>query len=147
MGKPMREGCCLALIVTAWLICVAGCATSRGGVGHARLTASTAPLVADIPVPVGFEIVDEASEDWSEGTMRYLRHRFRGVADKYAVRRFYGEQMPLVRWSLLSDSQVHGRITLRFERENETCNVAIEDDSAGFARRVIVEIVIVPRAR
>lgn len=124
---------------------ITGCAAPRHRATGMKLTASTTPVVEDIPVPERFELVDQASEDWSDGTMRYLRHRYHGAAGIGAVRRFFQEQMPLVRWTPISDSQVYGRITMRFERAHEACTVTIEDDSAILSRRTIVDVIIVPR--
>ena len=98
-------------------------------------------------MPTGFRLVDQASEDFSSGPVRYVRHRYLGRADKYAVREFYRKQMPLVRWTAISDSNVNGRITMRFQRQDESCTVTIEDETSGFARRVAVQVMIAPSAR
>ena len=79
--------------------CVAaGCNQTRSGGHEVRLIASSRPYEPDVPIPVGFRLVDEASEDRSTGVSRlYLRHLYHGKADKHAVRGFYREQMPLAR--------------------------------------------------
>ncbi len=130
---------------------VGGCAAPNGMRGSDTLRPSADPYEADIPVPAGFHLVDRASEDWSSGSIRYLRHRYRGRADKYIVRKFYRRQMPLVRWTPISDHNVQGRIIMRFQRSAESCTITIEDRAAGFAfvraaaRRVVtVEAVIAP---
>ncbi len=98
-------------------------------------------------MPVGFRLVDRSSEDWSLARqlagrcVRYVRHRYVGVADKTAVRRFYREQMPLVKWTAISEGNVHGRITwqatllVRFKRGSESCTITIEDQPAAISRR------------
>ncbi len=105
------------------------------------------PYEPDIPLPKGFGLADQSSEDWSSGPLRYVRHRYVGRADKYAVRDFYREQMVLVRWTPISDSNVRGRYTLRFERENESCIITIEGEEGFASRRVIVEALIAPADR
>lgn len=90
-------------------------------------------------------MVDQSSEDWAAGRrIRYLRHRYRGRADKYNVREFYREQMPLVRWTAISDGNVNGRITMRFERAAESCTITIEDETPRVFRRVAVEVIVAP---
>ncbi len=129
------------------LSAVVGCAGPRLAARNDALTPSAHPYEPDIPVPVGFRLADRAIEDWSSGQVRYVRHRYLGRADKYAVRKFYREQMPLVRWTVISDGNVHGLITMRFQRGAESCTVTIEDEAAGLTRRVAVEVLIAPSAR
>ena len=124
-----------------------GCAGPGAAARNGLLASSMHPYEPDIPVPVGFRLVDQASEDWSTGQLRYVRHRYVGRADKYAVRKFYLEQMPLVRWAAISDGNVHGHVTMRFQRGAESCTVTIEDEAAGLGRRVAVEVLISPAAR
>ena len=73
-----------------------------------------------------------------------MRHRYRGRADKCAVRGFYREQMPLVRWVPISDGNVHGRITMRFQRGTESCTITIEEERRGLSRYAAVEVLVVP---
>lgn len=144
MRRPRPLGAALAV----GLLSAAGGCAGPGMLGpDASLVPSSRPYEQDIPVPVGFRIVDQSSEDWSNGQVRYVRHRYRGRADTYAVRRFYREQMPLVRWTAISDGTVSGRITMRFQREAESCTVIIEDILSGLARRVEAEVLIAPSAR
>jgi len=124
---------------------VAGGCTTPPDVGESvKLLPAASPYDPGIPVPVGFRLVNESSEDWSSGSTRYLRHRYRGRADKWAVRTFYREQMPLVRWTPISDGNVQGRITMRFQREQETCTIIIEAGRRGVWRHAVVEVLISP---
>ena len=134
-------------VVPAALLLVMGCTGPRAGSGTEPLTASPRPYESDIPLPTGFRLVDRSSEDWSGGRLRYLRHRYVGRADKYAVRRFYREQMPLVRWTPKGDGNVNGHVTLWFSRDAESCSITIEDDRTSFSRRVAVEVIITPSAQ
>ena len=136
--------------VGAVLVLLGGCAGSAGSgaVGpNGSLSASPRPYETDIPLPAGFTLVDRSSEDWSGGSVRYLRHRYVGRADRQSVRAFYRKQMPLVRWKGISDSQVHGRVAMRFERDDETCTIAIERAGGALGNRVVVEVMITPLKR
>jgi len=105
-----------------------GCVSSGSADQTIRLVPLARPFEKDIPVPVGFRVVDSASEDRSTGTHRlYLRHVYEGDAAKAAVRSFYREQMPLSRWVNTSDGNVNGEYTLRYEKETEVCTVLIRD--------------------
>lgn len=129
----------------AVLICLAaspGCNTSSEG-KELRLIASARPYESDIPLPAGFRIVDEASEDRSTGVSRlYLRHVYRGQADKHAVRNFYREQMPLARWVKASDGNVGGRITMRFEKGHESCTIEIRDVDGGLRDVTEIQVLV-----
>ena len=109
------------------------------------LEACPTPYERDLPLPVGFELAERSSEDFLTGPLRYLRHTYLGRADKRAVRDFYRRQMPLVRWTPLSDSMVAGCYTMRFERGTETCLVTIEGEPGRLAGRVRVQVIIAPR--
>lgn len=136
------------------LVLAGGCVAPSPAGNNGLLAPSPRPYEADLPVPIGFALADQSSEDWSDGSIRYLRHRYVGRADKQSVRAFYRRQMPLVRWTAISDNLVPGRITMRFERADEACTVTIEDEGAVFTAgrpprggRVAVEAVITPQRR
>lgn len=124
-----------------------GCAGVHRSSDVLALKVSAHPLVRDIPVPEGFRLVDQSCEDWASGPIRYIRHRYTGRADKHAVRRFYREQMPLVRWTAISDANLHGRFTMRFERSKEYCTVFIDSPAARKSDQVIVDVIISPANR
>lgn len=106
-----------------------------------RLVPSPRPYEPDVPIPSGFRIVDDATEDRSTGTMRlYLRHVYTGAANKYAVRNFYREQMPLARWSKVSDGNVRGLCTLRYIKGNESCVIEIRDEGQRTRIQVLVSL-------
>jgi hypothetical protein len=109
------------------LYCGMGCAQSPKVNPHARLIAGR-PFEPDVPVPARFNMVEQASEDRSTGTNRlYLRHVYHGQADKFAIRNFYRQEMPLARWTKVSDGNIKGVITMRFEKGDESCTVNITD--------------------
>ena len=140
--RPVRPA-----VVVIWLLLGGGCVGPQATGKNGALLPSRCPYEPDIPLPAGFKLADQSSEDWSSGSIRYLRHRYRGQAGTYAVRTFYREQMPLVRWTAISDSAVHGRVTMRFERADESCMITIEEEPAGLSSRVVVEVKIAPLTR
>ncbi|NOT02827.1 MAG: hypothetical protein HOP29_19685 [Phycisphaerales bacterium] len=132
----------------AWAvpIVVAGC-SSGDPAREARLIAAR-PFEPDIPIPGGFVLVDSASEDRSTGVSRlYVRHLYSGSADKHAVRGFYREQMPLARWSRVSDGNVKGEITMRFEKGAESCTLVITDSDDRFRRKTHVQVIVAREER
>ncbi|MCP4251041.1 MAG: hypothetical protein GY778_28725 [bacterium] len=137
-----------------WIGGLAACLTAAGCSGAAskgreiRLVASARPYELDLPIPVGFKLEDSASEDHSTGVARlYLRHLYVGGADKYAVRNFYREQMPLSRWSKVSDQNIRGVCTLRFEKGSESCTVEIRESGRGLATRTQVQVLVAQEQR
>jgi hypothetical protein len=93
-----------------------------------RLVASQQVYESDVPLPVGFSLLEKVSEYRSTGSARlYLRHTYVGGANKHGVRTFYREQMPSVGWGMVSEGNVKGEYTLRFEKGTESCSVLIRD--------------------
>ena len=129
---------------TALLMVLSGCAGTQETGWKRSLAASPRPYEPDIPLPQGFRLVDQSSEDWAAGPIRFVRHRYSGRADKHAVRRFYIEQMPLVRWTAVSKGSMDGCHTLRFRRQDESCTVTIADGPGRRFGQVRVEVLITP---
>jgi hypothetical protein len=126
----------------------AGCAPAASNKHDVRLIASARPYEPDIPIPNGFKLLDDASEDRSTGVSRlYLRHLYTGRADKYAVRSFYREQMPLARWTMVSAGNVRGVCNLRFEKGDESCDVEIRDAGQGLGRHTEIQVLISQQQR
>lgn len=144
----MQRDRALGIIFAAFLSSpVGGCIAAHGTHTGQPLRPSAHPFAAGIAVPLGFRLVDKSSEDWSNGPIRYLRHRYAGRADKYEVRDFYRDQMPLVKWTLVTDRCAGGRIVMRFQRRAESCIITIEDERLGLVQRVAVEVLIAPLER
>ena len=143
MMKLAAETGSVWVLLSAACVALAGCAQSPSARQEVRLLASSRPYERDIPVPTGFKLVDEASEDRSTGVSRlYLRHLYRGQADKHAVRSFYREQMPLARWGKVSDGNVAGRITLRFEKGNESCTIEIREVAGRMTSHTEIQVLV-----
>lgn len=146
------HGRLIRLFTVLGVCLLVGCAANssdarrgRGFTGWARLVAHPRPVEPDIPLPVGFRLVDRASEDHrSAGFQRlYLRHEYEGKADKHAIRSFYREQMPLARWRLLSDANVKGDFSMRFEKGTESCTIQITDRTTVFSKTASIRVLVV----
>ncbi|MFH0981232.1 MAG: hypothetical protein V2A79_06820 [Planctomycetota bacterium] len=113
-----------------------------------RLIATNRPYEQDVPLPAGFTIVEQAMEDHSTGQARtYLRHLYAGRADKFAVRNFYREQMPLQRWAKVSDGAIKGEFTMRFSKGNEVCEINIRDDGKALLKKTLVQVIVAQEQR
>ena len=136
-------GVALAMVLTG----AAGCSGSRDG-ETARLIPSPKPYESDIPIPEGFKLEERSMEDHATGQARtYLRHAYVGHEDKFAVREFYREQMPLNRWALISDSALKGNFSMRFAKSSESCVVNIEDNGKTIGKKTTIQVMISPEKR
>ncbi len=126
-----------------------GCETADQRKGQvARLIANSRPYERDIPLPAGFAIVEPLMEDYSTGQSRtYLRHTYSGRADKFAVRNFYREQMPLLHWSKTSDGAIKGEFTMRFAKGNEVCEIDITDEPSLLGTKTSVQVRVAQEQR
>jgi len=126
-------------------LCAGACSTAGGRqTGTGALRPAPRPYAADIPLADGFKLVDKSSEDWASASVRYVRHKYVGRAAQGALREFYRAEMPLVRWTALSDSLVQGKRRMRFVRGNEECIVEIADERGLLSGRAAVEVTITP---
>jgi hypothetical protein len=128
----------------AGLLCVAGCGDKQAG-GISRLNPRGVPFLEGVPVPGGFDLVTRFTEDYESGGQRMARHTYQGHADPAAVRTFYREQMPLVGWTRVSDQNVQGTVTIRFEKKTEDCTVEIRP--TGLFNRTTIQVVVKPFSR
>ena len=125
-----------------------GCQNPAGNtVEPRRLVPREQSYFADVPLPVGFTLVDKASEDRMTGKRRlYVRHVYEGRSDTFATHSFYIEQMPLNKWTMLDRGVVNGVFTIHFEKGQEFCTVTISR-APGWNDRVRVEVLITQQER
>lgn len=141
------QGRWIGIVGFMLLVLAVGCTQSGKDVREVRLIAAR-PFESDIPVPAGFALVDSASEDRSTGMGRlYLRHEYRGQADKQAIRNFYREQMPLARWSEMSDGNVKGEIDMRFQKNSESCIIRISEKRGLFSTKAMIQVIVAREER
>jgi hypothetical protein len=135
-----RGGLSIAVIAAA-RFATEGCQSPRQVEHSVRLVPAARPYEPDIPVPVGFRFVEEASEDRSTGMARlYLRHVYEGKANKFNVRDFYRDQMALARWVKVSDGNVKGEYSMRWEKGDDACNIVIRDRGRS---RLLTEVQVI----
>ncbi len=138
----------IALRFAATALCLApaaGCSQNQPYASTpVRLTPVSNPYFGDIPVPLGFSIVDGLSMDITSGGLRQVRHVYEGSARRVHVRDFYVEQMPIARWRLVNSQFEQGVYTLRYEKERESCEVRI-GESGSLSRKCQIRVLVAPR--
>jgi len=123
-----------------------GAPDAPGAVGPpTELMYMSRPPIADLPVPVGFELVENRSRNLAAAGARFVDHVYSGRADKFAVWRFYKRLMPINRWALVTDKFVQGEIQMDFEKESERCQVTVTD--GGFLQPTVVKMAVMPSGR
>lgn len=128
---------CMALVVGA------GCQqSSKSDAAIARLSPRSVPYLNGVPVPSGFRLVERLTDAYESGGARFARQEYTGSADRSAIREFYKEQMPLLGWREISSHDIKGRLSMRFENQNEECNVTIEP--TGWFNRSTIQVVVKP---
>ncbi len=113
-------------------LCLWGCETSSSSGPVAVTTDQTPlpeplehPMLKGIPVPTGFRIVQDHSQVRHRGSMRDAQCEFQGTLIPSEVARFYEHYMPTAHFKLGPKIYINGEYTLRFESNNEECNVLI----------------------
>ena len=96
------------------------------------LVAQPDPPFDDLPVPVGFKMVESISRSYESGGARFIDHTYQGRAGKFRVEQFCREQMALEDWKIRSAQMVRGALLIRCEKGNETCDVRITDGAGLF---------------
>jgi hypothetical protein len=123
-----------------------GCSKPNRAVeGPIRLSPTPAPYFSDIPIPSGFTRVNERSMDLVSGKIRLVRHVFTGKADLLALRDFYCEQMPVGRWREVNRQFEEGLFTLRFEKDNEGCEIKFHRKDRILRGQTEISVVVMPR--
>lgn len=142
----------LAVRRLAWALCLAsigagGCQAPGGGAGGgtaSMVPAASDPVVADLPRPSRFALVEADCVFWQAGRYRAGKLVYSGPASATAIKRFYEEQMPTAGFDKRELTLYGGTYLVRFESETEVCNIRIRDTAMGRAR-VEVEIVPLPQ--
>jgi hypothetical protein len=105
-----------------------------------ELVAQARPPIPDLPVPIGFDLDQRRSRNLAAAGVRWIDHLYKGKADKFSVARFYRRQMPLTRWTLVTEMFAKGNLTLDFERQADRCHVTMSDGSLFHPTYVHVEL-------
>lgn len=136
------------LLAVVACVIIAGCNRENklDGSDEARksspieLVAMPRPPVPDLPVPIGFDLDQDRSRNLAAAGIRWVDHLYKGKADKFAVARFYRRQMPLTRWTLVTEIFSKGDLKLAFERQADRCHITIYDGSLFHPTYVHVEL-------
>ena len=123
------------------------CTSSFGGAGAAehRPSASAVqhPMLENIPLPVGFQMVEQHSYGRSSGQLRYASCEFEGRLDPAAVNRFYKEYMPAAGFTLRQERFNRGQYVMEFDSTAEESTVRIE--RRRFKTALIIDINPTPK--
>ncbi len=84
-------------------------------------------LLRGIPLPVGFRMVPERSVATESGRFRVAQCEFEGSTDPERVSRFYVDYMPSAHFTLKKKRFDNGEYALRFESNDEECNVRVRE--------------------
>jgi hypothetical protein len=133
----------IAGLTCSAILLAAGCGDNADGV--TRLSPRGVPYLTGVAVPAGFTLVEKNTEDYESGAQRWARHLYRGNAGVTAVRNFYRDQMPLMGWNRVSEQNVKGTVSLRFEKPSESCAVQIAP--TGFFNWSTIQVVVMPFSR
>jgi hypothetical protein len=104
-------------------------------VGRPGLVPMARPPIPDLPVPIGFKLVESISRSYESAGARLIDHTYEGRETKYDVDRFYRKQMPLKGWTMRSTQMVRGEHLLRFVKDTELCEVRITSRDAFGGQR------------
>ena len=110
------------------------------GLQFAELIAQARPPIADLPVPVGFDLDEGRSRSFEAAGARYIDHVYRGRGSKFDVKRFYERHMPTNRWSLVTDMFIRGDIKIDFEKQTEKCRVEVFEGGFWSATEIRVAV-------
>ena len=104
--------------------CVSTTSSSQQVTAMPSLQTATLLKFPDVPVPVGFQLVDNESFAFQNTMMRVGLLKYTGRPTIDRVVQFYREQMPLHQWVLLNLLEYEARI-LNFDKADETCIITI----------------------
>ena len=130
---------CLSLLTATCALSGCGWFSGESNPGM-ELAAVARPPLADLPVPMGFEIDDRDSRSFDSGAARLVDHVYRGSASKFAVVRFYKKAMVARRWRFVSETFSLGEQTLQFKRPGEECRIRIAPGSWLHPTKVKIEL-------
>lgn len=152
MDKRLN-GFAAAALIALW---IAGCETNSASrtttptdtgdgaypakrVQPTSLLAQSRPPVPDLPVPVGFEMVEDISRSYESAGARFIDHSFRGKDDKLEVERFCRIHLPLKSWTMRGSQMVRGTLTMRYEKGNEFLEVHIWTEESWTGDKTLLQ--------
>ncbi|HUS47719.1 MAG TPA: hypothetical protein VNA25_21450 [Phycisphaerae bacterium] len=141
MNRTFSLGVLLAVVFGL----IAGCnETKTATTGPAgpveELQAQVRPPLSDVPMPVKFKYKDNKSRSFDVPGIRFVDHVYTGPSEKFAVARFFRNQMPLSGWSRKTETQVQGIVKQEFDKDGETCRITLSDHGLFGGTKVQVEV-------
>lgn len=114
----------MAVATVAAAVVLCGC-QSNGGNGN--ISPMQHPMLENVPIPRGFQIVDHRSRSGSTASgQRWARCTFSGNLERGSVVRFYTDNMPTARWEERERRFENGVFEIRYENPiGEACVVYI----------------------
>ena len=138
----------LRLAFSAAVLWILGKGCGPNAAEPTRLLARQRAPISDLPVPMGFRILEDESEDAYTGRRRlYVRHVYEGSGEPFAVRNFYRDRMPQYKWQLVNTVHFAGTHSMVFQKGQESCTVAISRSKSGWSSGIRIQIVIMPEER
>jgi len=161
MGWRGQAGLTLLIAALGAAGCVSGGATSSlneapaphprdasdasAAVAQQDLLAMSRPPIDDLPVPIGFRIVEAASRLEQTATSRTVEHTYVGRDARQAVERFYRRTMPRHGWAFDAATVADGRHDLTFRKPGERCDVTLaREPSRSDLTRTRITITVQP---
>ena len=133
-----------SLLLLVLLAAVSGCQSSLSrDSGTSLASAVRDPILQDFPRPQGFKLDENRSMARASGQFRIARCEYRGSSSAIATKRFYEQYMPSARFKLTEWGLEDGVYSMRFESENESCNIRLREE--GSATIVVIELGPRPR--
>ena len=127
-----------------FLFLIAGCVTlpkseSTGSAEQNKVSLSVAPILKfdDIPVPVGFRILDKESFAFQNDKSRVALLKYYGGQNAEQVLAFYKEQMAMSNWDIVNIIE-YDRKVLNYENSDESCIITIQPE--GGKSRVTIAL-------
>lgn len=130
----------------AIMLAVAGIVGCGGNTGPVAASPVRDPVMADLPKPSGFTLVDDRSVYWQSGLHRVGKCEYLGKTDRDAIKRFYEEYMPSAGFQLREMSLDKGAYSMRFESDKEICMIRVSPFGQG-RTAVVVEVGPVPEGK
>ena len=106
---------------------------SLNAVDYDVLVETRSRWIRDVPLPIGFELMEDRSLHFSAGDSRYIAHLYKGREKQRAVLAFYRGTMARYHWHLVSDDLTQGDITLDYRKGAEKCVIVIRGKGSLFS--------------
>ena len=124
-----RRGLSLAGLLFCLSVMIGCNTTAKNSAGE--LEAKSRTHIADIPVPIGFDLLEKRSRSYKNQTgLRWVDYLYEGHGDKFDVVRFYENQMITFHWDPQTTQTAQGQTSLDFTKEHERCRIMVSGGGA-----------------